>query len=227
MIPPKHVAIIMDGNGRWGIKKKKSRNYGHSKGIEVVQEIIKASITKKINYLTLFAFSTENWKRPISEISFLIKLLSFYIDEKSNEIIKQGIKIKIIGNISKFPKKLQNKLNKLQNRTISNNKIQINIALNYGSREEILFALKKINKLKLNVSKKNFEKFLYTYKIPDPDILIRTGNTKRISNFLLWQSIYTEIFFEKKLWPDFNKYDFYKIINKFNKINRNFGGLNE
>ena len=137
MIPPKHVAIIMDGNGRWGIKKKKSRNYGHSKGIEVVQEIIKASITKKINYLTLFAFSTENWKRPISEISFLIKLLSFYIDEKSNEIIKQGIKIKIIGNISKFPKKLQNKLNKLQNRTISNNKIQINIALNYGSREEI------------------------------------------------------------------------------------------
>ena len=227
MIPPKHVAIIMDGNGRWGIKKKKSRNYGHSKGIEVVQEIIKASITKKINYLTLFAFSTENWKRPISEISFLIKLLSFYIDEKSNEIIKQGIKIKIIGNISKFPKKLQNKLNKLQNRTISNNKIQINIALNYGSREEILFALKKINKLKLNVSKKNLEKFLYTYKIPDPDILIRTGNTKRISNFLLWQSIYTEIFFEKKLWPDFNKYDFYKIINKFNKINRNFGGLNE
>ena len=227
MIPPKHVAIIMDGNGRWGIKKKKSRNYGHSKGIEVVQEIIKASITKKINYLTLFAFSTENWKRPISEISFLIKLLSFYIDEKSNEIIKQGIKIKIIGNISKFPKKLQNKLNKLQNRTISNNKIQINIALNYGSREEILFALKKINKLKLNVSKKNLEKFLYTYKIPDPDILIRTGNTKRISNFLLWQSIYTEIFFEKKLWPDYNKYDFYKIINKFNKINRNFGGLNE
>ena len=153
--------------------------------------------------------------------------MSFYIDEKSNEIIKQGIKIKIIGNISKFPKKLQNKLNKLQNRTISNNKIQINIALNYGSREEILFALKKINKLKLNVSKKNLEKFLYTYKIPDPDILIRTGNTKRISNFLLWQSIYTEIFFEKKLWPDFNKYDFYKIINKFNKINRNFGGLNE
>jgi undecaprenyl diphosphate synthase len=227
MIPPKHVAIIMDGNGRWGIKKKKSRNYGHSKGIEVVQEIIKASITKKINYLTLFAFSTENWKRPISEISFLIKLLSFYIDEKSNEIIKQGIKIKIIGNISKFPKKLQNKLNKLQIRTISNNKIQINIALNYGSREEILFALKKINKLKLNVSKKNLEKFLYTYKMPDPDILIRTGNTKRISNFLLWQSIYTEIFFEKKLWPDFNKYDFYKIINKFNKINRNFGGLNE
>ena len=227
MIPPKHVAIIMDGNGRWGIKKKKSRNYGHSKGIEVVQEIIKASITKKINYLTLFAFSTENWKRPISEISFLIKLLSFYIDEKSNEIIKQGIKIKIIGNISKFPKKLQNKLNKLQNRTISNNKIQINIALNYGSREEILFALKKINKLKINVSKKNLEKFLYTYKMPDPDILIRTGNTKRISNFLLWQSIYTEIFFEKKLWPDFNKYDFYKIINKFNKINRNFGGLNE
>ena len=227
MIPPKHVAIIMDGNGRWGIKKKKSRNYGHSKGIEVVQEIIKASITKKINYLTLFAFSTENWKRPISEISFLIKLLSFYIDEKSNEIIKQGIKIKIIGNISKFPKKLQNKLNKLQIRTISNNKIQINMALNYGSREEILFALKKINKLKLNVSKKNLEKFLYTYKMPDPDILIRTGNTKRISNFLLWQSIYTEIFFEKKLWPDFNKYDFYKIINKFNKINRNFGGLNE
>ena len=199
MIPPKHVAIIMDGNGRWGIKQKKSRNYGHSKGIEVVQEIIKASITKKINYLTLFAFSTENWKRPISEISFLIKLLSFYIDEKSNEIIKQGIKIKIIGNISKFPKKLQNKLNKLQNRTISNNKIQINIALNYGSREEILFALKKINKLKLNVSKKNLEKFLYTYKIPDPDILIRTGNTKRISNFLLWQSIYTEIFFEKTM----------------------------
>ena len=227
MTSPKHVAIIMDGNGRWGLKKKNSRTYGHKKGISVVEEIIEAAIQKQIMYLTLFVFSTENWKRPSSEISYLFNLLSSYIDSETNKLLKNNIKIRIIGNINPFPKKLKLKLKKIQTLTKVNNKIQINMALNYGSREEIINTIKKMNKKKININEKNINKNLYTNNTPDPEILIRTGNTNRISNFLIWQSIYSEIFFVKKMWPDFTKKDFFKIINKFKKINRNFGGLSE
>ena len=227
MTSPKHVAIIMDGNGRWGLKKKNSRTYGHKKGISVVEEIIEAAIQKQIMYLTLFVFSTENWKRPSSEISYLFNLLSSYIDSETNNLLKNNIKIRIIGNINPFPKKLKLKLKKIQTLTKVNNKIQINMALNYGSREEIINTIKKMNKKKININEKNINKNLYTNNTPDPEILIRTGNTNRISNFLIWQSIYSEIFFVKKMWPDFTKKDFFKIINKFKKINRNFGGLGE
>ena len=227
MISPKHVAIIMDGNGRWGLKKKNSRKYGHKKGISVVEEVIEAAIQKKIRYLTLFVFSTENWKRPSSEISYLFNLLSTYIDSEKNNLLKNNIKIKIIGNINPFPKKLKFKLKEIQTLTKINNKIQINMALNYGSREEIINTIKKINKKKITINEKNINKNLYTNNIPDPEILIRTGNTNRISNFLIWQAIYSEIFFVKKMWPDFTKKDFFKVINKFKKINRNFGGLSE
>ncbi len=227
MNSPKHVAIIMDGNGRWGINKKKSRNYGHKKGLEVVEKIINAAIHKKINYLTLFVFSTENWKRPINEINYLFKLLENYIDTKINNLIKKKIKINILGNISPFPKKLKYKLKKVEKITKSNSKIQINMALNYGSREEIVSTIKKLQKQNITINEKNISKNLYTKNIPDPEILIRTGNTKRISNFLLWQCIYSEIFFIKKMWPDFNQNDFYKIIFKFKEINRNFGGLGD
>ena len=226
MNSPKHVAIIMDGNGRWGLKKKNSRAFGHQKGLLTVEKIIKASIKKKVKYLTLYVFSTENWKRPKNEIGFLLKLLQNYIDKEINNLIKNNIKVKVFGNLKPFSKKLKFNIKNLENLTKKNNKLQINLALNYGSREEIINAITKIQKSNIKINKKNFEKFLYTSGIPDPEILIRTGNTKRISNFMIWQNIYAEIFFEKKMWPDFNQSDFYKIINKFNKIRRNFGGLN-
>ena len=227
MIHPQHVAIIMDGNGRWGIKKKRSRNYGHKKGLIAVGNIINAAIKKKINFLTLFIFSTENWKRPANEVSYLFKLLEDYIDKEINNLLKKKIKIKVIGNIKPFPKILKLKIKKVEKLTSRNKNIQINMALNYGSREEIINTFRILNRKNLKINAKNFEKFLYTSGIPDPDILIRTGNTNRISNFLIWQLIYTEIFFLNKMWPDFTKNDFFKIINKFKKINRNFGGLND
>ncbi len=225
MSSPKHVAIIMDGNGRGGIKKKNSRNYGHSKGVKVVEKIIKEAIKKKIKYLTLYTFSTDNWKRPKKEIAFLLILLEDYINQELIKLTKQNIKIKIIGNIAKFPVSLKRKLRKSEEATKKNTKIQINIALNYGSREEITNSMRKLKKLSLRINERNISKNLYTNKIPDPEILIRTGNTYRLSNFLLWQSSYTEIFFVKKLWPDFNKNDFNKILLKFSKIRRNFGGI--
>ena len=226
MIQPQHVAIIMDGNGRWGIKKKKSRNYGHKRGLVAVSNIINAAIKKNIKYLTLFIFSTENWKRPIKEVNYLFNLLESYIDKEIDNLLKKNIKIKVIGNIKPFPKILKLKIRKVEKLTSRNKNIQINMALNYGSREEIINTFKILKNKNLKINEKNFEKFLYTRDIPDPDILIRTGNTNRISNFLIWQLIYTEIFFMKKMWPDFTKDDFFKIINKFKKINRNFGGLN-
>ena len=227
MISPKHVAVIMDGNGRWGIKKKNSRNYGHKKGLEAVNDIISSSINHKIKFLTLFVFSTENWRRPNKEINYLFRLLNAYIDKKLNELIKQDIKIKVIGNIKSFPKNLKNKITKIEKKTKNNKTIQINMALNYGSRQEIINALKKIKNKSLSINEKNIGNLLYTKNIPDPEILIRTGNTNRISNFLMWQIIYTEIFFVKKMWPDFKKKDFSEIIKKYKRIKRNFGGLNE
>ena len=225
MNSPKHVAIIMDGNGRWGLKKKKSRNYGHSQGIKVVENIINEAVSKKINYLTLYTFSTENWKRPIKEINFLFFLLEKYIKNQLNNFNKKNIKLKIIGNLNKFPKSLKHRLRKAEKLTKKNSVIQLNIALNYGSKEEIIRSVKKINKLSKPVNEKNINDYLYTKGIPDPEILIRTGNRFRLSNFLLWQSSYTEIFFIKKLWPDFKKKDFNNIIKTFLKVRRNFGGI--
>ena len=227
MNPPKHVAIIMDGNGRWGLKKRNSRRYGHKKGLETVDEIIQAEIKKKIKYLTLFVFSTENWKRPKKEIKYLFSLLNDYIDMELIKLVKKNIRIKVFGDIKIFPKLLRNKIKKTEKITKKNNKIQINMALNYGSKQEIIFSIKNIIKKRKKINEINISKNLYTNGVPDPEILIRTGNVKRISNFLLWQSSYSEIFFIKKMWPDFSKFDFYKIINKFHKINRNFGGLSE
>ncbi len=227
MNSPKHVAIIMDGNGRWGIKKNNSRNYGHKKGLEAVENIIEAAIENKIKFLTLFVFSTENWKRPSKEVSFLFELLRTYIDKKVKNLIRNNIKIKVIGNLKPFPRDLKQKINKVQQLTKLNKNIQINMALNYGSRQELINTFRKLKKKNIIINEKNIEKNLYTKDIPDPEILIRTGNTNRISNFLIWQCIYSEIFFEKKMWPEFGKNDFKKIITKFKKINRNFGGLGD
>ena len=225
MNSPKHVAIIMDGNGRWGLKKNRTRNYGHAQGIKVVENIITEAIFRKVKYLTLYTFSTENWKRPKKEIKFLIYLLQTYIKKELKNLIKKNIKLKIIGNLNKFPKSLKSRLRNAEKLTYKNNKIQLNIALNYGSKEEIIRSIKKINNLNKTINEKNINDYLYTAGIPDPEILIRTGNRFRLSNFLLWQLSYTEIFFVKKLWPDFNGNDFRKIILKFKKMRRNFGGI--
>ena len=225
MISPEHVAIIMDGNGRWGLKKNKTRNYGHIHGIKTVEKIIHASIKKNIKYLTLYTFSTENWKRPKKEINFLFKILESYIDKELNNLINKKIKIKILGNLKKIPFKLLKKLKKTEELTKKSSNLQINVALNYGSRQEIIQALKKIKKKNIMITEKSIIQNLYTENVPDPDLLIRTGNTNRLSNFLLWQLQYSEIFFEKKLWPDFNEIDFYKILGKYNKIKRNFGAV--
>ena len=225
MNPLKHVAIIMDGNGRWGIKHKKSRNLGHREGLNTVEKIIKSTIKNKVKYLTLYAFSTENWKRPQNEINFLFKLLDSFVDQKIKEFNKNNIKLKIIGNINIFNTKLRKKLKKSEQLTKRNNVLQVNLALNYGSKSELIYSFKKLNRKKLNINFKNIEKNLYTTNIPDPDILIRTGNTRRLSNFLLWQLAYSEIFFEKKLWPDFNENDYNKILKKFKNIKRNYGNI--
>ena len=220
----KHVAIIMDGNGRWGIKHKKSRNLGHKEGLKTVEKIIKATIKNKIKYLTLYAFSTENWKRPKKEINFLFNLLENFLLNKISDLNKQNIKLKVIGK-KNFSSKLNKLLKLSEKKTSKNKRLQINLALNYGSKSEIINALNEIKKNKLKINEANVSKSLFTKNIPDPDILIRTGNTKRLSNFLLWQLAYSEIFFEKKLWPDFSENDYNKILSKFKKIKRNYGNI--
>ena len=224
MNPINHVAIIMDGNGRWGLKHYKSRNKGHRAGLKTIEKIIKTSIKKKIKYLTLFAFSTENWKRPKSEINYLFKLLETFLINKINDFNKENIKLKVIGE-KKFPKKINSLLKKSEKLTQNNNKLQINLALNYGSRNEIVNTIKSLNRKKIKINEKNINNHLYTSNMPDPDILIRTGNTNRLSNFLLWQLSYSEIFFSRKFWPEFTETDYLKIINKFKIIKRNFGEI--
>ena len=225
MNPIKHVAIIMDGNGRWGVKNKGSRNAGHRSGLKTVELIIEETIQQKIKYLTLYTFSTENWKRPKAEISFLFTLLEDFLIKKIDHLIKNKIRLKIIGNRKKLSSRLKKLLRNSEKQTFKNNKLQINLALNYGSKEEIINSVKILNKSKQQITEKKIEKNLYTGGLPNPDLLIRTGNTQRLSNFLLWQLAYTEIFFEKKLWPDFKKNDYKKILNNFKLLKRNFGAI--
>jgi len=225
MNPVKHVAIIMDGNGRWGIKNKQSRNAGHQEGLNTVDLIINQCIHHKIEFLTLYAFSSDNWKRPKNEIAFLFKLLENFLKKKINKIVEKDINLKFIGELNDLPQKLQKLIKIAEKKTINKKLLQINIALNYGSKIELINTIKKIKQKKIKINQKNIDKNLYTKNQPDPDILIRTGNTHRLSNFLLWQLSYTEIFFEKKLWPDFKSKDFNKILNKFRNIKRNFGSI--
>ena len=224
MNPLTHVAIIMDGNGRWGLKNKSSRNQGHKAGLHTVEKIIKETINQKIKYLTLYAFSTENWKRPKKEINYLFNLLENFLLKRIEDLNKQNIKFNVIG-VKNFSKKLNKLIKSSEKKTSKNTTLQINLALNYGSKFEIINALKKIINNNDKINERSLSKHLQTKNIPDPEILIRTGNTKRLSNFLLWQLAYAEIFFEKKLWPDFNKKDYVKIINNFKKIKRNFGNI--
>jgi undecaprenyl diphosphate synthase len=224
MNPINHVAIIMDGNGRWGLKYKNSRNAGHREGLKAVEEIIQETIKHNIPYLTLYVFSTENWKRPKKEIDYLFNLLEKYLLNKLDKLHEKNIKLKIIGE-KQFSSKLNKLLKVAEKKTYLNKQLQLNLAINYGSKNEIINACKKLNKTNKKINEKNFSMYLETNNIPDPDLIIRTGNTKRLSNFLLWQLAYSEIFFVKKLWPEFNKIDYRKIILIFQNIKRNFGKI--
>ena len=223
MNPVKHMAIIMDGNGRWGLKHKNSRNQGHKEGLKTVEMVMKYCVKKQIKFLTLYAFSTENWKRPLKERNYLFNLLEIYLKERLEKINKEKIRIKILGE-KDFSKRLNKLLDFAEKKTIKNTKLQINLALNYGSKKELVYAFNKLKK-KSRISENDINNCLYTKNIPDPEILIRTGNTQRLSNFLLWQAAYTEIFFERKLWPDFKTEDLNKIMKKFSNIKRNFGKI--
>ena len=225
MNPIKHVAIIMDGNGRWGLKKKNSRNLGHKAGLISVEKIIKKTIEKKVKFLTLYAFSTENWKRPKKEINFLFNLLQEYLEKKISVLNKQGIKFKAIGNKKSLPQKLIKILLNSEKITEKNNVLHLNLALNYGSKSELVNSANLIKKKGIPITERNISNNLYTRGLPNPDLLIRTGNTNRLSNFLLWQLAYSEIFFEKKLWPDFNEKDYSRILKNFINIKRNFGNI--
>ena len=225
MNPIEHVAIIMDGNGRWGIKHKSSRNAGHRAGLNTVEAVIEISIKEQIKYLTLYAFSTENWKRPKKETDFLFKLLENFLTKKIKNLIEKNIKLKFVGELKKLPKTLTKLIKTSEKTTSQNSGLQVNIALNYGSKSELISSVKTINKKKIVLNERNIDKNLFTKDMPDPDILVRTGNTHRLSNFMLWQLAYTEIFFEKKLWPEFKKKDFSKILTKFKLIKRNFGAI--
>ena len=217
-----HVAFIMDGNGRWGQKKNKGRNFGHFNGVETVKKIVKKSFKLKIPIITFYVFSTENWRKPKSEINFLFKLIINYFRQELDTVISNGIKINIIGKINRLPSKIKISLKDVVRKTKKNKRIIVNLAINYGSRDEIINACIK-TKGRINV--KSLSKNLYTQRLPNPDILIRTGGHKRLSNFMLWQLAYTEIYFIDKLWPDFNSKDFERIIKNFKKVKRNFGSI--
>ena len=217
-----HIAFIMDGNGRWGKKKGKGRNYGHLKGLETVKKVVNNSIKLKIPIITFFVFSSENWKRPKSEVNYLFKLIYKYFSLEINNVVQKGIKLNILGELNKLPKNIRDTLKKSISLTKKNKKITVNLAINYGSKNEILNAFKKIKK---KISLSSIESNLYLKGIPDPDILIRTGGHQRLSNFMLWQLAYAELFFIDKLWPDFSLNDLLKIIKKYKKTKRNFGAI--
>ena len=225
MNPIKHVAIIMDGNGRWGVKNKRSRNLGHKAGLVTAEKIIKETVQKKIKFLTLYAFSTENWKRPKREVQFLFNLLEEFLITKTNQLNKQDIKFAVIGSRKNFSKKLLRILSNSEASTKNNKSLQINLALNYGFKNELINAVNIMKKKNILFNETNITKHLYTKNVPDPDLLVRTGNTNRLSNFLLWQLAYSEIYFVKKLWPDFSTKDYNKILNNFKNLKRNFGAI--
>jgi undecaprenyl diphosphate synthase len=228
MILPSHIAIIMDGNGRWGLKKYNDRNKGHYFGLQNINKVIENCIKLKIKYLTLYTFSTENWNRPKKEINYLFYLFKYFYKKNFDKLNRNNIRIKFIGDLINIPKDLKPIIKKIQDKTKKNNAISVIFAFNYGAKSELINAFKSI--LKNNnkvINEELITNNLYTKNIPDPDILIRTGGNKRLSNFLLWQLSYAELFFVNKNWPDFNFLDLKKIVNTFTSIKRKFGGLNE
>ena len=219
-----HIAFIMDGNGRWGIKKKKNRNYGHLEGVKTVQKIVEASVFFNVPVVSFYVFSSENWKRPKTEINYLFNLIKIYFKKEINNITKNKIRINILGRLTNLPQAIKKTLASAVKKTRKNKKLTVNLAINYGSKNEIIDSVKKLNFNSKKINEENIARNLYQDS-PFPDILIRTGGQKRLSNFMLWQLAYTEMFFLDKLWPDFSKNDLNKIIKKYHKIKRNFGGV--
>ena len=229
---PKHIAIIMDGNGRWAKKKFLPRTAGHKAGANALKNLVTECDKIGLKHLTVYAFSTENWKRPEEEVNDLMNLLREYLQNFVNEADRNNIKVNVIGDISKLDIDLQNKILELTELTKNKTGLNLIIALNYGARDEIIRAVKKISnevlegKIKANdISENTFEKFLDTYNIPDPELLIRTSGEQRLSNFLNWQIAYTEFYFTDKLWPDFNIDDLLEAVEIFKTRNRRFGEI--
>ena len=227
---PKHIAIIMDGNGRWAKQRNKNRIYGHNQAKKSVKECVEYCVEHKIKFLSLFTFSTENWNRPKLEVKALMKLLNVVIKDEINHLIEQNIKIKIIGDISKIPKKTEINLKKAIDKTKNNSGLTLILAINYSGKWDILNATKKIlidkNQIDLKIFNDNiFENYLTTANIPEPELIIRTSGEHRISNFYLWQAAYSELFFIDILWPDFNKKELNNVIFEFQNRKRRFGSL--
>lgn len=229
---PKHIAIIMDGNGRWAKKRKLPRTMGHKAGVETIRRVLKEADKLGVKYMTLYAFSTENWKRPKEEVNALMKLLIQYLRQEINELHKNGVKINVLGDITKLPKECQEEIEKSVDKTKNNKGITMNIALNYGGRDEILRAVKSISEEVLNgnisiedINDEVMENYLYTKGIPDPDIIIRPSGEQRLSNFLLWQCAYSEFWYSDICWPDFKEKDLHRAIYDFQRRDRRFGGV--
>ncbi|WP_297631389.1 isoprenyl transferase [uncultured Clostridium sp.] len=229
---PKHIAIIMDGNGRWAKKRKLPRTMGHKAGVETIRRVLKEADRIGIKYMTLYAFSTENWKRPKDEVGALMKLLVQYLRQEINELHKKGVKINVLGDMSMLPKECREEIKKAKEKTKDNSGITMNIALNYGGRNEIIRGIKKlaleIKEGNIDISDINeemFENYLYTKDIPDPDIIIRPSGEQRLSNFLLWQCAYSEFWYSDICWPDFKEKDLHQAIYDFQQRDRRFGGI--
>ncbi|MEO0092250.1 MAG: isoprenyl transferase [candidate division WOR-3 bacterium] len=225
---PDHIAIIMDGNGRWAKKRGLPRYFGHRKGVEAVRTTVRACAEFGVKYLTLYVFSSENWQRPASEVNKLMQLLQELLIKEEPELNKNNVKVKAIGQIERLPAKVRENLNYLIDKTQNNTGLVLVLALSYGSRSEIVDAIKKIPIKEIkNLTSEDLRQYLYDPEIPDPDLLIRTGGEIRLSNFLLWQSAYTELYFTDVLWPDFNKKELWKAIEDFSKRKRRFGRVSE
>ncbi len=222
---PSHIAMIMDGNGRWAKERNLKRTAGHSAGAEVVRKITEHCGKIGVKYLTLYAFSTENWQRPKLEVEFLMKLLEKYLKQELSIYLENNIKLKTIGDISKFSKSLQKTIKETEEKTANGKKLTQVLALNYGSKDEIVRAVKRINEKNLEVNEKNIEANLDTAGMPDVDIMIRTSGEVRLSNYLLWQNAYAEMFFTPTYWPDFNENELDDIISDFNSRDRRFGAV--
>ena len=227
---PNHIAIIMDGNGRWAKQRNKNRIYGHNQAKKSVKECVEYCVEHKIKFLSLFTFSTENWNRPKLEVKALMKLLNIVLKEEINHLIKQNIKVKVIGDISKIPEKTEINLKKAIDKTKNNSGLTLILAINYSGKWDILNATKKIlidkNQIDLKIFNYNiFENYLTTANIPEPELIIRTSGEHRISNFYLWQAAYSELFFTDILWPDFNKKELNNVIFEFQNRERRFGSL--
>ena len=232
--PPRHVAIIMDGNGRWALAHSLPRTEGHRRGADAVKQTVRACLDLNIDYLTLFAFSSENWKRPKAEVQTLMGLLRFYLRSEIDALIKSDVRLRVIGDRQALEQDIQKLIHFAEDRTKENSRLNLTVALNYGGRREILLAVRAmvrdatVGELDLEcISEKHFEERLETHGIPDPDLLIRTSGECRLSNFLLWQCAYSELVFVETLWPDFGKEELISAIEDFNSRERRYGGTRE